>query len=374
MDNILDILEAGAQLTDEQLDLLLSDEESLTAAEDIVLVQHVLAPKPSQEEVSARLRAFKQKHKKVFEQKQNKKERETKRAIPLLWLSLTGAAAAVAGLIWMIQKPGVSNDPSLLFEADNAVVATMTDDAGNALPLLSKDEGDVDSVISVSDYVDQYAHLEHDTLRLSLSQGQSYRVDLPDGSKVYLHPGSQLLYPTAFGSHYRDVRLKGEGYFIVAKDAERPFRVLTERSITSVLGTEFNLSSRSESEEKLVLVHGRVSFANMRNGAPVTVSPGQEVVLDDAGYLNLHPADTMQYTSWRDGFIYYDETTLDDILKQIGSTYNVSVHCYNRDLLRLRMHFVLRRDQNIEEAVRMLNSMKKVKASLRENKLIITEC
>ncbi|MCI7453467.1 MAG: DUF4974 domain-containing protein, partial [Prevotella sp.] len=83
------------------------------------------------------------------------------------------------------------------------------------------------------------------------------------------------------------------------------------------------------------------------------------------GYIDVHPADTMQYTSWRDGFIYYDRASLDEILKQIGAIYNVTVQCYNRNLLSLHMHFVLRRDQNLNDAVEMLNSMKKVHATLR---------
>lgn len=367
IDNILDIMESDAPLSDGQLDMLESDAELRAAAEDIVIAGRVLIPKPSTEEVDSRLEAFKTSHLAAGQEA----ERQERHKVRLLWLSLTATAAAIAGMVWLLHRPSRQDDPSLLFKADAVVRTCVTDMDGNELPLMAHDEGGVDAVISAHDYAADPALLERDTLILSLSQGQSYCVDLPDGSRVYLHPGSRLLYPTAFGRHSRDVRLEGEGYFIIAKDAARPFNVMTEHSVTSVLGTEFSLSSRREEAESLVLVHGRVSFKDRAGGRPVEVRPGEEVVLDRHGFVDVHPADTMQAVSWRDGFLYYDRSSLQDILKQIGSIYNVSVHCSNRDLLNLHMHFVLRRDQDIEDAVRLLNNMKKVHATLKGNTLTV---
>lgn len=367
LDDILNIMEPDADITDEQLEQLAGDADLRTAAEDIAIARSVLTPKPDKNEVNARLKAFKAAHRDSTGQD----EPDGKGRARLIWLSLTATAAVIAGMIWVLQKPVHHEDPSLLFRADATIGARITDKDGNAVPMLAHDDGSVDSVIKAKEYAASIDMLERDSLMLSLSQGQSYRLDLPDGSKVYLHPGSRLLYPTAFGKHSRDVKLSGEAYFVIAKDASRPFNVITDRSVTSVLGTEFHLSSCKESDESLVLVNGRVRFRKKTGGTSIDVSPGQEAVLNQYGYIDVHPADTMQYTSWRDGFIYYDRASLDEILKQIGSIYNVTVHCYNRDLLNLHMHFVLRRDQNLDDAVQMLNSMKKVHARLRGNTLIV---
>lgn len=257
LDDILNIMEPDADITDEQLEQLAGDADLRTAAEDIAIARSILTPEPDKDEVNARLKTFKVAH----PDSSRCAEPDEKRRTRLIWLSLTATAAVIAGMIWILQKPVHNEDPS--------------------------------------------------------------------------------------------------------------FHIITDRSVTSVLGTEFYLSSCKESDESLVLVNGKVRFRKKTDETFVDVSPGQEAVLNQYGYIDVHPADTMQYTSWRDGFIYYDRASLDEILKQIGAIYNVTVHCYNRNLLSLHMHFVLRRDQNLNDAVEMLNSMKKVHATLRGSTLII---
>ena len=58
---------------------------------------------------------------------------------------------------------------------------------------------------------------------LSVPNGGEYRLLLADGTAVHLNAGSELRYPVAFAAAERKVHLKGEAWFEVAKDAERPF-------------------------------------------------------------------------------------------------------------------------------------------------------
>lgn len=63
---------------------------------------------------------------------------------------------------------------------------------------------------------------------LSVPHGGEYRLLLADGTAVHLNAGSELRYPVAFAVAERKVYLKGEAWFEVAKDAERPFYVETD--------------------------------------------------------------------------------------------------------------------------------------------------
>lgn len=63
---------------------------------------------------------------------------------------------------------------------------------------------------------------------LSVPNGGEYRLLLADGTAVHLNAGSELRYPVAFAAAERKVHLKGEAWFEVAKDAERPFYVETD--------------------------------------------------------------------------------------------------------------------------------------------------
>jgi ferric-dicitrate binding protein FerR (iron transport regulator) len=100
-------------------------------------------------------------------------------------------------------------------------------------------------------------------MTLSVPFGKSTDITLPDGSIVYLHPGSRLVFPVTFEGDQRVVKLEGEAYFKVAKDASHPFVVMTEHFETTVLGTEFNIktgNSEQGTAAELTLVSGSVAF------------------------------------------------------------------------------------------------------------------
>ncbi len=72
--------------------------------------------------------------------------------------------------------------------------------------------------------------------------GMMTKVELPDGSWVWLNSASYLKYPVTFEGEYRKVTLEGEAYFSVQKDNGRKFLVDAGKGIElEVLGTEFNV-------------------------------------------------------------------------------------------------------------------------------------
>lgn len=57
--------------------------------------------------------------------------------------------------------------------------------------------------------------------------GQRAELTLTDGTKVWLNAKTTFSFPDRFTADSRNVILDGEGYFDVAKDAEKPFTVKT---------------------------------------------------------------------------------------------------------------------------------------------------
>ena len=107
---------------------------------------------------------------------------------------------------------------------------------------------------------------------------------LADGSTVTLHPGARLRYPARFGGAQRVVQLEGEAFFEVFHDARHPFRVLTDKLETTVLGTSFRVRAVPGAAAATVQVRtGRVRV-QARPGQPaaaepgVTLRPNQQVV------------------------------------------------------------------------------------------------
>src|SRR5690606_34936969 len=72
------------------------------------------------------------------------------------------------------------------------------------------------------------------SMEITTPRGGLYNLTLPDGTRVKLNAGSTLNYPTKFKEHSREVQLKGEAYFEVAQQHERPFTVRTSDQIISV--------------------------------------------------------------------------------------------------------------------------------------------
>ncbi len=89
-------------------------------------------------------------------------------------------------------------------------------------------------------------------------------VTLPDGSVVKLEPGASISYPKYFRDPLREINFKGEGFFKVSHNAEKPFVVDVKDAEVKVLGTSFDVIESSEGVEVAVAT-GNVRLGNKKN-------------------------------------------------------------------------------------------------------------
>ena len=90
-------------------------------------------------------------------------------------------------------------------------------------------------------------------------KGQRVSMTLSDGTRIWLNSDSELSFPSFDNATSRDVYLKGECYFEVAKDKEKPFTVHTEVYDVTALGTAFNVRAYQADETvKTTLIEGEV--------------------------------------------------------------------------------------------------------------------
>ena len=195
-------------------------------------------------------------------------------------------------------------------------------------------------------------------------------VNLPDGSKVWLNANSKLVYPTAFIEKERTVFLEGEAYFKVTKDA-KPFIVKTDYLQTKVLGTEFNVKSYTAEDSHVTLISGKVQVRSHENARFVDLEPGKDAMLLSDGLFEVKEVNSEAYTYWKDGYFYFDELPLADIMKSIGRWYNVNVTFRNKEAMAYRIHFMSNRQSGIEETIRLMNRLKKVTLTLCENTVYV---
>lgn len=93
------------------------------------------------------------------------------------------------------------------------------------------------------------------------------KILLSDGSRVTLDPGAALFYPKEFEREKRVVYLKGNGFFNITKDPERPFLVYTDNILTKVLGTSFKIvRDHTRGFVEVSVATGKVLVEKVTNG------------------------------------------------------------------------------------------------------------
>ncbi len=180
----------------------------------------------------------------------------------------------------------------------------------------------IDSNSKFSDITSEFKHGEEITISTSI--GEEYHFYLSDGSEIWLNSDSEAVIDKDFNKNYRDINLlKGEGYFKVAKNKNKPFRVFVAGTKIEALGTEFNVSCYAESKKiKTFLVEGSIRISN-KNELSV-IKPNQLFETSDlSGQSSVIEIEnpSSQY-AWKTGYFEYSNTPLPEIIAELSRWYN----------------------------------------------------
>lgn len=266
------------------------------------------------------------------------------------WLPYATAAAvlvAVIGVGWMLSHQPVDTQPvDMAVEqvAPGGNKATLTLADGRTIELDEKQEG-----ITVGDgiaYLDGGQLVGSEALNsqrktsggeppalnaITTPKGGTYRIVLPDGTRVWLNAVSKLEYPAEFSADKRQVAVTGEAYFEVTENKDKPFIVTSRGQTIQVLGTSFNVYAYAEEGATVTtLVDGSLMVTSTDNTNPsrsqVTLAPGEKSVQLD-GQLDKQKADIESETAWKNGFFVLNHATMQTIANQISRWYNIEVEC-----------------------------------------------
>ena len=292
------------------------------------------------------------------------------------------AAAVFVGALLLLHKPAIDTQTEgTVFVADHEQSGiSLTNEQGEQV-MLSKATKQ-NSSISLEDFRKVFSNEENiERVTLNVPFGKSTDITLPDGSIVYLHPGSKLAFPTSFEGDKRVVMLDGEAYFKVTKDATRPFVVMTDETETTVLGTEFNVKTGTGARTEITLITGSVALRLNHRKPIIAGEDGQEMIILKPGQQAVHDAqnvdlrinqvDVQPYEFWRDGYLYYDNVELKDIMEAIGKNFNMTVEFRNTEAMHYKMRFITERNHGVDAAIDMMNRMKKVAVRKEGNKIVV---
>lgn len=158
--------------------------------------------------------------------------------------------------------------------------------------------------------------------RIEVPRGSEYWIVLPDGTRVWLNAATELKYPVAFHAKERRVYLKGEAYFEVAPDKNRPFYVETEEVKVRVLGTVFDVNTHYTRGVRTVLVEGAVAL-EWGDQKEIRMKPGELADFDrTTTEVTLKEVDVTSYISWKEGYFVFEDEPLEEIMHTLSLWYD----------------------------------------------------
>jgi transmembrane sensor len=132
---------------------------------------------------------------------------------------------------------------------------------------------------------------------IKVANGSKSKIELPDGSQVWINSGSNLKYDNFSNGSLREVTLDGEAYFDVKRNPSKPFIVHTNGIDIRVLGTAFNVKAyHDENAIEATLIHGSIEVSNLRepNAPKVLLKPHEKLVFNK---INALPNSTTNLTN-----------------------------------------------------------------------------
>lgn len=204
---------------------------------------------------------------------------------------------------------------------------------------------------------------------LSVPRGGQYRLQLPDGTRVWLNAASSITFPIAFVGDKRTVSITGEAYFEVAKNPSKPFIVQANQMYITVLGTHFNINAYSdEPDTRTTLLEGAVSVTAGQH--MTTLSPGQQVRLDKNNALTVaNDVDVEDVIAWKNGYTVFENADIETIMRQVSRWYNVEVF-FEGNMPKRHFAGTISRKSSLPDLLKVLE-FENVNFSIEGKKIIV---
>ncbi len=199
-------------------------------------------------------------------------------------------------------------------------------------------------------------------------------IQLADGSRVWLNAGSTITYPTSFaGINERIVEMTGEGYFEVAKNEGKSFKVrMPQIGEVEVLGTQFNINSYSnEPYVSTTLMEGSIKISSHKKDRSVVLIPGQQVQINTNGQISFNSnPDLQSVMAWKENKFMFQNADLYTIMRQLERWYDIDVS-YKGEKYSDQFVGVISRNVNISEILKILEKTGNVKFELNGRQVIV---
>ena len=364
---IVDIMDNLDSIQDDDLRVLLSDQETAEDARLVLKLQEAVARKKFGDVDTKRAwNRFKRLHIDVSDHK--------RRSTPWIVAALSVAAMALF-VIFMYPQHDCKRESEefVAFAAVDGPQDVLLGEASGKGKTAKDNISEND--VTVNEQLADFSKAEESsrkTMFVQTPRGKDYQVILSDGTVVTMNADSKLIFPKYFEGNERVVQLSGEAYFKVKHDPSHPFIVRTKNMTTRVLGTEFNLKAYPKSDAHVTLIKGSVEVHDKSGKEAVRLKPGEDLLVQDGQGFSVSSVDTEYYIQWQEGYFYFDNLPLIDVVRELGRWYNVNIEIRDNSLMSYRLHFIAERNNSVDEVVENLNAFSYINVVKQGNKIMIS--
>lgn len=192
--------------------------------------------------------------------------------------------------------------------------------------------------------------------------GQEKSVDLPDASQIQLNASSEITFERNWEEkETRTINLKGEGFFKVQKQPQKPFIVKTSAGFVKVLGTSFNVWAR-EGQMDVQCYTGRVMVSNLDQSVIDTLRPGETFRINQQQTTESLKAEKGEKPSWTSDRQYM-RLPLIRVLKEIEYRFGVEIDTkkISASILAAEINTALEKSKGLEHNLNAALSSKGIK-------------
>ncbi|MFY9152808.1 MAG: FecR domain-containing protein [Prolixibacteraceae bacterium] len=184
--------------------------------------------------------------------------------------------------------------------------------------------------------------------------GTRTKIELADGTMVWLNDGTTFRYPEYFSGKNREVFVDGEAYFEVKSNPENPFIVTNALMKTIVTGTHFNINAYTEDHYfEATLLEGKIHLE--KNDQKILMKPGEQVQFDAKQETIVQKnVDPENAAAWIDGKLIFNDEKVGIAVKKLGRWFNVEIILTDPDLADFKLTGTFQ-DEKLDQTLKLIS-------------------
>ncbi len=244
----------------------------------------------------------------------------------------------------------------------------------------------------IADNKENKAHAQN---AVSTKRGSKSKVQLPDGTQVWLNADSRITYNENFQDNQREVELTGEAFFDVVRDEKRPFIIHTFTIDVKVLGTAFNVRSYAdETNTETSLIRGSVEITLIKSPdkKKIILKPNDKLIVNNNDATVVEPAGKQKPNApvmmlgkikyqeedssavemlWIKNKLVFDAEAMEDVVLRIERWYDVKVTIADEELKKVKFSATFEDEdlKTVMEALRLAG----IKSTINKKEVILRQ-